>query len=377
MDRLDGTLELATLRHSEAVVEAIVEQLPAKRALLAQLEHTVSAECLLATNTSSLAVSDLQAGLHHPERVVGLHFFNPVDKMPLVEVVRGRHTSDAALTRACALALQLEKTPVVVADVPGFLVNRILGPYLDEALALLAGGVPAADLDAALKQFGMPMGPLALLDEVGFDVAAHAAQTLVNAYGSRMGSQAWLGMAVQRGVLGKKTGRGFYLHAAPKGRPSARTERAQLDPQAANLLTPTAVRCELRTPDELATRLVAATCAEAFRCLEAGVTSSEEELDLAFVPQQAGDAGRCDHQRHLVFGAENGGFLRALGHVNEGAGAEADTVEYGAVVAQRHLVFGAAVDELKKAFGHALDRDFAQVEYVVGLQVVAHGFAPG
>jgi 3-hydroxyacyl-CoA dehydrogenase len=238
---------------------------------------------LLATNTSSLAVSDLQAGLHHPERVVGLHFFNPVDKMPLVEVVRGRHTSDAALTRACALALQLEKTPVVVADVPGFLVNRILGPYLDEALALLAGGVPAADLDAALTQFGMPMGPLALLDEVGFDVAAHAAQTLVSAYGSRMGSQAWLGMAVQRGVLGKKTGRGFYLHAAPKGRPGARTERAQLDPQAANLLTPTAVRCELRTPDELATRLVAATCAEAFRCLEAGVTSSEEELDLAFV----------------------------------------------------------------------------------------------
>ena len=283
MDRLDGTLELATLRHSEAVVEAIVEQLPAKRALLAQLEHTVAAECLLATNTSSLSVSDLQAGLHHPERVLGLHFFNPVDKMPLVEVVRGRHTSDAALTRACALALQLEKTPVVVADVPGFLVNRILGPYLDEALALLAGGVPAADLDAALKQFGMPMGPLALLDEVGFDVAAHAAQTLVSAYGSRMGSQTWLATAVQRGVLGKKTGRGFYLHAAPNGRPSSRTERAQLDPQAAKLLTPNAVRCELRTPDELATRLVAATCAEAFRCLEDRVTSSEEELDLAFV----------------------------------------------------------------------------------------------
>jgi len=164
---------------------------------------------------------------------------------------------------------------VVVADVPGFLVNRILGPYLDEALALLAGGVPAANLEAALTQFGMPMGPLALLDEVGFDVAAHAAHTLVSAYGPRMGTTAWLATAVQREILGKKTGRGFYLHA--------RQTRAQLDPQAANLLTASTVRCELRTPEDLAMRLVAATCAEAFRCLEAGVTTSEEELDLAFV----------------------------------------------------------------------------------------------
>ena len=274
LDRLDTSLDIATLRHADAVVEAIVEQLEPKRALLARLEQVVGADCLLATNTSSLSVGDMQAGLALPARVVGLHFFNPVEKMPLVEVVRGKATSDESVARACALALALDKTPVVVADVPGFLVNRVLGPYLDEALALLAAGVPAATLDSALRAFGMPMGPLELLDEVGFDVAAHAARTLVAAYGARMGPGDRLDAAVARGELGKKSGRGFRLHG--KG-------RAQLRPDAASLVPAAAVRARFDSPADVAERLVLAAVAEAWRSLEARVVADEDDLDLAYV----------------------------------------------------------------------------------------------
>ncbi|MEY2746876.1 MAG: hypothetical protein RL112_1918 [Planctomycetota bacterium] len=274
LDRLDATLDLATLRHADAVVEAIVEQLAPKRELLARLEQHVSADCLLATNTSSLSVGELQGALARPERVVGLHFFNPVERMPLVEVVRGERTSDASVARAAALALSMEKTPVVVADVPGFLVNRVLGPYLDEALALLSSGVPAALLDAALRRFGMPMGPLELLDEVGFDVAAHAARTLASAYGARMGPGDRLDAAIAAGALGRKSGRGFYAHGAG---------RARLRADASALVAALGARSPLADPDAVAARLVLATLAEAFRCLEARVVESEDDLDLAYV----------------------------------------------------------------------------------------------
>lgn len=274
LDRLDATVDIATLRHCDAVVEAIVEDLAKKRELLALLEQHVSGDCLLATNTSSLPVGELQRGLSRPERVVGLHFFNPVERMPLVEVVRGERTDASSVARAAALALALEKTPVVVADVPGFLVNRVLGPYLDEALALLSGGVPAELVDAALRAFGMPMGPLELLDEVGFDVAAHAARTLASAYGARMGPGDRLDAAIAAGTLGRKSGRGFHLHVAG---------RARLRPDAATLVERSGTRASLATPDAVARRLVLATVAEAFRSLEARVVATEDELDLAFV----------------------------------------------------------------------------------------------
>jgi 3-hydroxyacyl-CoA dehydrogenase/enoyl-CoA hydratase/3-hydroxybutyryl-CoA epimerase len=274
LDRLDATLDAATLRHRDAVIEAIVEQLAPKRELLARLEQLVAEDCLLATNTSSLSVGELQRGLAHPERVVGLHFFNPVERMPLVEVVRGERTSAASVARAAALALAMDKTPVVVADVPGFLVNRVLGPYLDEALALLAGGVPARLIDAALREFGMPMGPLELLDEVGFDVAAHAARTLASAYGERMGPGDRLDAAIAAGTLGRKSGRGFYAHGAGP---------ARLRADADSLVPACAARSPLGAADAIARRLALATLAEAFRCLEERVVESEDDLDLAFV----------------------------------------------------------------------------------------------
>ncbi|MFT5153464.1 MAG: 3-hydroxyacyl-CoA dehydrogenase/enoyl-CoA hydratase/3-hydroxybutyryl-CoA epimerase, partial [Planctomycetota bacterium] len=193
LDRLTGTVDLTGVGPSKIVIEAIAERLDVKREVFGNVTGLVADDCILATNTSSLSVTEIARGLDHPERVLGMHFFNPVAKMPLVEIIphegiegEGSATDPAAVARVAALALRCGKTPVVVRDVAGFLVNRILGPYLDEALRLAASGVNVARIDRLLLKFGMPMGPFRLLDEVGFDIAAHAAQSLHKAYGARM-----------------------------------------------------------------------------------------------------------------------------------------------------------------------------------------------
>src|SRR6185295_18162078 len=157
------------------------EKLEIKRDVFAKLAAQMSDDAILASNTSSLSIAAIAEGIPHPERVVGLHFFNPVKRMPLVEIVRGPKTSPRVVAECAALVLALGKTPVVVKDVAGFLVNRLLGPYLDEALRLFAGGVEPAVLERAAVEFGMPMGPLELLDEVGFDIATHSAGSLFRA----------------------------------------------------------------------------------------------------------------------------------------------------------------------------------------------------
>jgi 3-hydroxyacyl-CoA dehydrogenase/enoyl-CoA hydratase/3-hydroxybutyryl-CoA epimerase len=186
IDRLDVARTLVGFGRCELVVEAVAERLEVKRAVFGELARSLPADSILATNTSSLSVAAIAEGLPGPERFVGLHFFNPVRKMPLVEIVRGPKTSDETVARCAALALELGKTPVVVRDVAGFLVNRLLGPYLDECVRLFEGGVEPARLEALLEGFGLPLGPLALLDEVGLDIASHAATALHAAYGARM-----------------------------------------------------------------------------------------------------------------------------------------------------------------------------------------------
>jgi 3-hydroxyacyl-CoA dehydrogenase/enoyl-CoA hydratase/3-hydroxybutyryl-CoA epimerase len=151
-------------------------------------------------------------GLERPERVVGLHFFNPVHRMPLVEVVRAERTSPTALATAFDLAVRLGKTPVVVEDRPGFLVNRLLGPYLNEAGRLLEEGAGIREIDAALVAFGMPMGPCRLLDEIGFDVALHAGHEMASGLGERLSPPDVLQRMVDDGRLGRKNGRGFYRY---------------------------------------------------------------------------------------------------------------------------------------------------------------------
>ncbi len=214
------------------IIEAVAEKIEVKRAVFGELAAQVSAGTILATNTSSLSIAAIAEGVPSPERVVGMHFFNPVKRMPLVEIIRGRRTSPDAVAACAGLAVHLGKTPVVVADVPGFLVNRLLGPYLDESLRMFAGGIDAHRIDRALEEFGMPMGPLRLLDEVGFDIASHAAASLHAGYGPRMSPCAVLEPMVGEGRLGKKTGRGFYEHRGSAERPVVAADIARYVPAA-------------------------------------------------------------------------------------------------------------------------------------------------
>jgi 3-hydroxyacyl-CoA dehydrogenase/enoyl-CoA hydratase/3-hydroxybutyryl-CoA epimerase len=282
IDKLDVTRELAGFAHCELVVEAVAERLDVKRQVFGALAKQMSGDAILATNTSSLSVDAIAEGLPHPERVVGLHFFNPVKRMPLVEIVRGTHTDARTIAACAAFALTLGKTPVVVADQAGFVVNRLLGPYLDEALRLFAGGVDPAKIDHALREFGMPMGPLELLDEVGFDIAQHAAKSLHAAYGERMTPSTVLDGMVAQKRLGKKTGQGFYVHAGgKKSKPRLSDDLARFVPADAPRIA--ASSQAHMTETAIAERLVLAMVAEAARALDDKAVASARELDLATV----------------------------------------------------------------------------------------------
>ncbi len=274
IDRLEVTTTALGFGRCALAIEAVAEKLAVKRAVLGELARLLPKGALLATNTSSLSVADIAAELPEPERVVGMHFFNPVRAMPLVEVVRGPRTSDAAVARVARLALDLGKTPVVVADVAGFLVNRVLGPYLDEALRLLAAGVDPEAIDRALVGFGMPMGPCELLDEVGLDIASHAGASLEAAYGARMRGSRFLAPALDAGELGKKSGRGIWIweRAGARATKQGPNPRLVRGPRAAE-----------PRPDELVDRCTLAMVNEAVRCLDERVVAGPGELDLATV----------------------------------------------------------------------------------------------
>jgi len=273
MGRILPTLELTGMAHADFAIEVVVEDLDVKRRVFAELEVRVPPDALLATNTSSLSIDALASGLLHPERFVGFHFFNPVHRMPLVEVVRGQRTSDAALVTAVGLARRLGKTPVVVKDSPGFVVNRVLMPYLREALHLLEEGFLVVDIDAAMRRFGMPMGPFEVVDEVGLDVAHKVAGVLAAAFPARMQPSPALEKLLAAGRLGRKSGRGFYRHRGRKRQPD-RSVRGILG-------LPHARRPQ--SVDTLAERMVLVMINEAARCVEEGIVAGPEQVDLAMV----------------------------------------------------------------------------------------------
>jgi 3-hydroxyacyl-CoA dehydrogenase/enoyl-CoA hydratase/3-hydroxybutyryl-CoA epimerase len=273
MARILPGMELTGVRRADFALEAVVEKLDVKRRVFGELEVRLKPDAILATNTSSLSVTDLAAGLARPERFCGFHFFNPVHRMPLVEVVRGRKTSDATIVTAVGFARRLGKTPVVVKDSPGFVVNRILMPYLREAMHLLEDGYPLLEIDAAMREFGMPMGPFEVLDEVGLDVAKNAAEVLARAFPERMTTSPILDKLVAAQRLGKKSGLGFYRH---RGR-----EREEA-PGLRRFLGLRRARRPLGR-ENLAERMVLAMINEAARCLEEEIVSDAGMLDLAMV----------------------------------------------------------------------------------------------
>jgi 3-hydroxyacyl-CoA dehydrogenase/enoyl-CoA hydratase/3-hydroxybutyryl-CoA epimerase len=274
MALLRPTLVYDGLGACDLMVEAVVERLEVKQAVFAEAAEYLPAHCTLASNTSSLSIDEIGRDTPRPERVVGMHFFNPVHRMPLVEVVVGAETSPDAIETVATFARKLGKTPVRVANRPGFLVNRLLGFYMAEALWLLHEGQRIEEIDRAMVAWGMPMGPVALIDEVGIDVAVKVAHVLSTAFAGRLPLPPWADQLASADRLGAKTGRGLYQYA--DGR------RTEPDP-AIYAHIPDGGHGSAADPSRLVDRMVLRMVDEAARCLAEGVVATPDELDLAMV----------------------------------------------------------------------------------------------
>jgi 3-hydroxyacyl-CoA dehydrogenase/enoyl-CoA hydratase/3-hydroxybutyryl-CoA epimerase len=280
---IHGTTAWKGFDNLDLVIEAIPEDLAQKQALFRQAEDNTAQDTLFASNTSSLTIHDLQEQLQRPERLAGLHFFNPVHAMPLVEVVRGPRTNPQHVAMLARWAASLGKTPIVVKDSPGFVVNRVLMPYLNEAVRLVSEGLKVERIDQAMRRFGMPMGPLELLDQVGLDVAAHIGTAVGPAFGERLKLQPGFGLMAENGWLGRKTGTGFYRY---------RGKRKRVNHLAVNLLMQTseaagatAIEAASVSDQEasIRERLVGLMVSEARRCLQEGLAENADAIDLAMV----------------------------------------------------------------------------------------------
>ncbi|MEX0907115.1 MAG: 3-hydroxyacyl-CoA dehydrogenase NAD-binding domain-containing protein, partial [Gemmatimonadota bacterium] len=276
MDAIAPTLDYTGFGTVDLVIEAVVERMDVKKQVLRETESHVGPDCVLTTNTSSLSITEMQAALERPALFAGMHFFNPVHRMPLVEVIRGAQTSDACVAAVVAVTKRLDKTPVVVNDGPGFLVNRILAPYLNEAGWLLADGASIEQVDRVLRRFGMPMGALRLLDEVGLDVARHAGAVMAEAFGERLRPPPTMTALEQTKLLGRKGGRGFYVYE--DGREKGVNEAIYTD------LAPALPQKRIELPEqEILDRALLAMVNEAARVLEDGIVATAEEVDLGMI----------------------------------------------------------------------------------------------
>jgi 3-hydroxyacyl-CoA dehydrogenase/enoyl-CoA hydratase/3-hydroxybutyryl-CoA epimerase len=277
-DRLAVSAAPGDLRRTDLWLEAVPEDLGLKQKIVrGAIDSGLRDDAIIATNTSSLSITELARGIDHPERVVGIHFFNPPEKMPLVEIVRGEQTSDAAVATAARLAIGLGKFPVVVRDRAGFLVNRCLAPYLDEAARLMLEGVEPERIDEVAKTFGFPMGPARLLDEVGLDVAAKVGEVLAEAFAHMRPAPLCRALA-DAGHLGRKTGGCFYGRDGKREGPGRAVLTALRADQPAPKIPPTFL-----ADTEIRDRLVLPMVAEAWRCLADGTVANEDDLDLGLV----------------------------------------------------------------------------------------------
>ena len=270
MDRVTHTTSMEGLEGTDIVLEAVSEDPNIKQKVFADLEAKVGNKTIIATNTSSINITSLAQDTQYPERFVGMHFFNPVQKMPLVEVIAGEKTNEETVASVVKLAKRLGKTPIKVSECAGFLVNRTLLPYLNEAAKMFEEGESVEQIDKILTDFGMPMGPFTLADEVGIDVGEKVSIILYEAYGERMKPADILATMTAKEWLGKKTGRGFYMH----------TDKARTLNEHISELHETNTLLDEKT---ILDRCILIMVNEAVHCLEEGVVDNASYLDMAMV----------------------------------------------------------------------------------------------
>jgi 3-hydroxyacyl-CoA dehydrogenase/enoyl-CoA hydratase/3-hydroxybutyryl-CoA epimerase len=274
MLRVTPSIDTALLKKADFVVEAIVEDIKIKQSVYADIEQIVSEECIIATNTSSLCIDELSASLKYPERFIGMHFFSPVNKMPLVEIIPSERTKKEVIASTIALAKQMKKTPIVVKNCPGFLVNRIFLPYINEAMNCVLDGASIEEIDAIFLEFGMPIGPLALADEVGLDVGLKVLSVLENAFPDRVHVQeCFKALAKEGKLLGKKSGAGFYVYK----KKSKTVNKDMMSYISASISKKTLSK------QDILDRCIYAMLNEAALCLDEKIVEKPSVLDIAMI----------------------------------------------------------------------------------------------
>ncbi len=281
---INGTLTYGDVAGTDIVIEAVVENVNVKKTVLAELEDVVSEDAILASNTSTISITELAKATKKPERVCGMHFFNPVPLMPLVEVIRGEKTSDETIATTVAYALAMGKKPIVVNDCPGFMVNRVLFPYLAAFDKLVHDGADFLHIDKVMEGFGWPMGPAYLIDVVGTDVAVHGAAVMSEGFPDRMkpdfsgATEAFYKM----GRLGQKSGSGYYQYQNDKrGRP-----KKSIDEEAIKLVNESSTSkrsADDFSDEEILERMMLSLCLEVVRCLEDDIVDSPESADMSLI----------------------------------------------------------------------------------------------
>jgi 3-hydroxyacyl-CoA dehydrogenase/enoyl-CoA hydratase/3-hydroxybutyryl-CoA epimerase len=291
LDRLSVTVDYGGFRRADLVIEAVFEDLELKRRVLAETEAATREDCVFASNTSSIPLCEIASGCRRPEQLVGMHFFSPVHKMPLLEVVATPRSSAGALATAVAFGRRIGKHVIVVRDGPGFYTSRALAAYVNEASWLLEEGADVEEMDRALVAFGFPVGPVTLLDEVGIDVAAKVAKVMLHHLGERMAPPPSMARVLADGRQGRKNKRGFYTY---DGR------RKRVDASIYGLL-PSGSRRQTGEPGKIQERLVFAFLNESALCLQEGILRSPRDGDvgaifgLGFPPFLGGPFRYLDH----------------------------------------------------------------------------------
>ncbi|MCX4029742.1 fatty acid oxidation complex subunit alpha FadB [Endozoicomonas sp. SM1973] len=281
LNRIIPTLSYGDFNTVDVVVEAVVENIDVKKKVLAEVEGQIKPEAVLTTNTSTISINKLAEAVKRPEKFCGMHFFNPVHMMPLVEVIKGEQTSEETVATVVAYAKTIGKTPIVVNDCPGFLVNRILFPYFGAFSMLLRDGADFAQVDKVMERFGWPMGPAYLMDVVGLDTGLHAEGVMAEGFPDRMKREfkTALDVLYEAKRYGQKSNAGFYQYKQDKkGKP-----KKVLDETVYDMIKPVCQASQTFSEEDIIARMMVPLCLETVRCLEDGIVESPAEADMGLV----------------------------------------------------------------------------------------------